>query len=81
MTDHLSHLELSITGSGVEIARLSARCQDLERECKRLVADVNAHEKDAAGMSDLLKLLHALAANDREVLCASFEDDLRRLKR
>ena len=42
MTDHyLFHLELPVDESGMEITRLSARCQELERECKRLAADVN----------------------------------------
>ena len=54
----------------MEITRLSARCQDLERECEceRLVGDVNAREEDAEGMLDSLQLLRALADKDREVL-------------
>ena len=51
MTDHyLFHLELPVDESGMEITRLSARCQELERECKMLLADVNAHKTNARGM-------------------------------
>ena len=72
----MSHLELSVAESGAEITRLSASCQELKRECERLIADVNAHEQAVGGMLDLLELSRALAANDREALHASFEDDV-----
>ena len=54
MTDHLSHLELPVPESGADIVQLSARFQELKRECKRLVANVDAREKDAGGELDLL---------------------------
>ena len=43
-------IELFVAESGTEIERLSARCQELDQECERLIADVNAHEKDVRGM-------------------------------
>ena len=78
MPYHLSHLELPVAESGKKIARLSERCQELERECKRLVADVNARVKDAGEC--LLESSCALVAGDREVMCASFGEKSRRLE-
>ena len=79
-TDHLSRPKLSVTVIVEESVRLSARCQVLEWDCKRLVANVDARENDAGGMLDSLQLLGALAVKDRKVLCALFEDNSGRLK-
>ena len=77
----MSLLELYVADSGTEIAWLSAGGHDPEWECKRLVADVDAHAQDMGGMSDLLELSRASAAEHREALRAPFKDDVQRIKR
>ena len=70
-----------VAESGTELRLLSARCQELDQECERLIADVNAHEKDVRGMEDFLRSLRKSAAKDSEALYASFEDDIRSVLR
>ena len=52
-------------------------CQELDQECKRLIANINSHEKDVEGMLDFLESLRTSASNDREALHALFEGDVR----
>ena len=73
----MSRLEQSISESGAVITRLSVSCQELERVCERLVADVDARKKDVGEISDPLESSRALTAKDRKPLRASFEDDVR----
>ena len=74
MTDHLSHLKLSVVESGAKIAWLTARWQELDRECKRLISNADAHKKDVRGISSFLELSHALTAKYGEAMCAPFMD-------
>ena len=73
----MAPLKLSVAESGAEIGQLSAMCQELDQECKRLIANINSHEKDVEGMLDFLELLRTSASNDREALHALFDDDVR----
>ena len=74
---NLSHLELFISESGVDIVWLSVRCQELERDCERIIAKFNVSEMMQGGMLDLLETSCTTAAEDREALRVLLKKDVR----